>query len=472
MSLTELQNFIDGRYVRPTSVDYEDLIDPCTGTVYAKAPTSGASEVDQAMRAAAAAFSEWRFSTPRERQQVLLAIAKALEDRMAEFATAEIQCTGSAAAASEIPVLVDQLRFFAGAARTMSGVAAGEYVDGCTSYVRREPVGVCAQLAPWNFPLLMTVLKSAPAIAAGNAVVLKPAATTPGTALMFAELAAPFLPRGVLNVLCGGDTTGQLMVSHPAPALISLTGSIQAGIDVASSAGSGLKRLHLELGGKTPVIVCADADLEAATRGIITGAFTNAGQDCTAASRVLATDQIYDELADRLATASSACKPGLPSDATARYGPLNSAGQLERVRGYLNRLPAHAKVLTGGHQAGKEGFFFEPTVVANVRGADEISRAEVFGPVITVERFSTDDEAVISANAVPHGLASAVWTASHARAMNLNRLLDFGCVWVNTHLRFPAELPHGGFKMSGYGKDLSVYGLEEYTRIKHVMHQF
>jgi betaine-aldehyde dehydrogenase len=470
MPPSQLSHFVDGKKTDPADGAYSELIDPCSGTAYASAPVGGPEDVDTAMRAAEAAFAEWRLTTPAERQRALLRIADALEARIDEFAEAEARDTGSAAAAGEAPLMVDQLRFFAGAARLLEGRGAGEYSAGHTSYVRREPVGVCAQLAPWNFPLLMAVLKSAPAIAAGNTVVLKPAETTPTTALMFAELAAEHLPPGVLNVVCGGPDTGRLMVEHPVPAMVSLTGSVAAGIDVARTAAADLKSVHLELGGKTPVVVFRDADLDAATAKIIDGAFGNAGQDCTAASRVLADQEIYPELVERLTAAARAVRVGPPSDGQALYGPLNNADQLERVSGFVARLPEHARVLTGGHRVGESGYFFAPTVIADVRQDDEITQHEVFGPVITVQPFATEDEAVRLANGVEQGLASAVWTTDNARAMRLSARLDFGCVWVNTHLGFPSEMPHGGFKHSGYGKDLSVYGFEAYTRLKQVMH--
>ncbi len=466
-----LRNFVDGKPAEPATTAHSVLTDPCTEAEYGTAPVSGPDEVDGAMRAAAAAFASWRHRTPAHRQECLLSVACALSERAADFAAAETRATGNAAAASEVPLLVDQLRFFAGAARLLDASSAGEYVEGHTSYVRREPLGVCAQLLPWNFPLLMAVLKSGPAIAAGNTVVLKPAQTTPVTAVMFAELAADFLPPGVLNVVCGGDETGRLMVEHPVPAMVALTGSAETGVEVARTAAAGLKRVQLELGGKTPVIVCADADLDAATTAIVAGAFTNAGQDCTATSRVLAADAVYEELASRLTSAAWACRPGPPSDPGAYYGPLNNRRQLDRVTGFMSRLPSRARVLTGGHRTGSVGYFFAPTVVADLAQEDEISHSEVFGPVISLQRFAAEQEAVSFANAVPQGLAASVWTTDHGRAMRLSRLLDYGCVWVNTGLHFPTEMPHGGFKSSGYGKDLSRYGFEEYTRIKHVMHQ-
>ncbi len=469
---SRLRNFVGGTHVESADIDYDDIVDPSTGTTYLSAPSSGAVEVDLAMQAAADAFEEWHCTTPAERQRVLLRIADALDTRAAELMSAELRNTGNRAAGAELPVMADQLRFFAGAARLLDGRSAGEYMPGHTSYIRREPLGVCAQLAPWNYPLMMAILKSTPAIAAGNTVVLKPAETTPTTALMFAELVAEFLPPGVLNVICGGAETGRLMVEHGTPRMVSLTGSVATGIDVARVAAADLKRVHLELGGKTPVIVCADADLAEATRTIVAAGYGNAGQDCTASGRVLAAREIYDDLVDALTAAAQACHTGPPADPATSYGPLNNARQLDRVSMFLHRLPPHARVVTGGGRVGDVGYFFAPTVVANVRHADEISSEEVFGPVITVQPFDTEQDAIRFANGVCQGLASSVWTTDHARAMRLSRRLDFGTVWVNTHLMFPSEMPLGGFKRSGYGKDLSLYCLEDYTRMKHVMHRF
>ena len=472
MSHPVLRNVIGGTRVDADQLDHQPIVDPTTGQAYLNAPVSDSAAVDAAMRSASQGFEPWSRATPAQRQRALLRLADAIEAHGEELSAAELRHTGSRAAASEVQLAADQMRFFAGAARLLEGRAAGEYTEGHTSYVRREPVGVCAQLAPWNFPLMMAVLKSAPALAAGNTVVLKPAETTPRTALRYAEIAADFLPAGALNVICGGVATGRLMVEHPTPSMVSITGSVAAGIDVATRAAATLKRLHLELGGKSPVLVCPDADLDAAVRGIVRGAFTNAGQDCTAASRVLVAAEVHDELVERLLTATADVRPGPPAEESAFYGPLNSASHLERVRGFLDRLPEHASVATGGHQLDRAGYYFAPTIVLGVRGDDEISTQEIFGPVITVQSFTTEDEAVRLANGVSHGLASSVWSKDGATVMRLSRALDFGCVWVNTHLVFPTEMPHGGFKHSGYGKDLSLYGFEDYTRLKHVMHRF
>jgi betaine-aldehyde dehydrogenase len=470
-----LRNFVNGKHSDPCEGAYSEVIDPSTGRGYASAPVSSAADVDEAMRAAAAAFETWRDSTPSERSRALLKFADAVERQAAELTAAECRNTGkplAVASGDEVPPSVDQLRFFAGAARVLEGRSAGEYLRDHTSVVRREPVGVCAQVTPWNYPLMMAVWKIAPALAAGNTVVLKPSDTTPVSTLMLAEIAAEFFPPGVFNVICGDRRTGRAMVAHPVPAMVSITGSVRAGTEVAHAAADGLKRVHLELGGKAPVIVFDDADVEAAAKGIAAAGYYNAGQDCTAAARVLAGPRIADDLVDALSLQAQATKTGGLDVPDAFYGPLNNPGQLARVAGFLDRVPAHASVAAGGHPLPGPGFLFEPTVVSGVEQTDEMVQDEIFGPVITVQRFSSEEEAVRLANGVKYGLGSSVWTRDHARALRMSRRLDFGVVWVNTHIPFIAEMPHGGFKHSGYGKDLSMYGFEDYTRIKHVMSYF
>jgi betaine-aldehyde dehydrogenase len=463
---------VGGEYVDSVGGSTAPIIDPSTGEAIADAPVSGDEDIDRALHAARDAFASWRRSTPSDRALALLRTADTIESRAEELVRAECENTGKPfglTMSEEIPPMVDQVRFFAGAARLLEGRAAAEYMAGHTSYVRREPVGVCAAVTPWNYPMMMALWKWAPALAAGNTMVLKPSDTTPISTLLLAEMLAEHFPPGVFNVVCGDRDTGRALVSHPIPAMVSITGSVRAGMEVATAAAGDLKCVHLELGGKAPVIVFDDADLGATAEGVAGAAYFNAGQDCTAATRVLAGPKVYGDLVDALVEQAKGTTVGPYGQDDADFGPLNSEHQLERVRGFLERTPTHAKVATGGGRVGERGYLFAPTVVSGLQQDDEMIQQEIFGPVITVQRFDDEAQALEWANGVQYGLASSVWTKDHGRAMRMARDLDFGCVWINTHIPLVAEMPHGGFKHSGYGKDLSVYGFDDYTRVKHVM---
>jgi betaine-aldehyde dehydrogenase len=469
----KLQNFIGGEFVDPTDGATEDVINPSTGEVIAQAPVSSAEDVDRAVAAARKAFETWSVTTPRARSEALLKLADAILEHGDEFADLESADAGKPRQAfvdEELEACADNLRFFAGAARNMEGKAAAEYVEGHTSFVRREPVGVCAQITPWNYPLMMAIWKIGPAFAAGCTSVLKPAENTPLSTFKLAELAGEILPPGVFNVIGGhGDPAGSALVTHADVDFVSLTGSPDTGKWIAKHAADTLKRVHLELGGKAPVIIFDDADIPATAEFVAATGLFNAGQDCTAATRILASSKVYDDVVSALADEAKGYKMGDLLDPETTLGPVISARQRERVGGFVERKPGHAEVVTGGKQPDLPGFYYEPTVVANLEQDDEMVQNEIFGPVMTVQRFDDEAKAIEWANGTRYGLAASVWTQNVGRAFRVANALRFGAVWVNNHITMASEMPHGGYKQSGYGKDMSMYSVEDYTEVKHVM---